>query len=74
MVLDEQKEFGQFINFMRKSVGWSLSKLAEKIGVHENTLSRWEKGMKIAKHDDQYILENLIRNVIKEEIRTRRVA
>lgn len=38
------KNFGKWLKKMRKSKKWSQVRLAEKLGVHYNTIIRWESG------------------------------
>lgn len=38
------KDFGMWMKRMRKKKRWSQVRLAEKVGVHYNTIIRWESG------------------------------
>ena len=45
----EKSEFGKYLFRLRKAAGLSQEKLAEKVGVHINTISQWENGVYIPK-------------------------
>lgn len=45
----ENKEFGKYIFSLRKAAGLSQEELAERVGVHLNTISQWENGIYIPK-------------------------
>lgn len=45
----ENKEFGKYIFRLRKAAGLSQEELAERVGVHLNTISQWENGIYIPK-------------------------
>ena len=45
----EKSEFGKYLFSLRKHAGLSQEELAEKIGVHMNTISQWENGLFIPK-------------------------
>ena len=66
------REFGEFLYNMRKSVKWSKIKIGKMLGVHYSTIARWEKGQSLNNVDDIYILELNIREVVKEELKSRR--
>ena len=68
----QQIELGEFLHNMRKSVKWSSEKMGEKLGVHSSTINRWEKGKSLNAVGDIYILELSIREVVKEELKSRR--
>jgi transcriptional regulator with XRE-family HTH domain len=61
---EEMKEYGDYFRFMRKSIGYSQKKMAEKVGVFYTTIYRWEKG-NIVPNQDIYEIEERIRNVVK---------
>lgn len=37
---------------MRKSLGWSQKDLAEALGVHPQTYSKWERGVQRIEHPE----------------------
>lgn len=39
-----QKEIGKFISDRRKEMGLTQAQLAEKLGVNDKSVSRWENG------------------------------
>ncbi|MBQ7154978.1 MAG: helix-turn-helix transcriptional regulator [Synergistaceae bacterium] len=45
----EKAEFGKYLFRLRKAAGLSQEELAERIGVHLNTISQWENGVYIPK-------------------------
>ena len=45
----EKAEFGKYLFRLRKTAGLSQEELAERIGVHLNTISQWENGVYIPK-------------------------
>ena len=45
----EKSEFGKYLFSLRKHAGLSQEELAEKVGVHINTISQWENGVYIPK-------------------------
>ena len=45
----ENKEFGKYIFRLRKAAGLSQEELAERVGVHLNTISQWENRVYIPK-------------------------
>jgi transcriptional regulator with XRE-family HTH domain len=61
---EEMQEYGEFFRSMRKSIGYSQKKMAEKVGVFYTTIYRWEKG-NIVPNQDIYEIEERIRNVVK---------
>lgn len=44
-------EFGEFISFMRQSIGMSQAELGERLGVDRKVVSRWEKGVSLMRYD-----------------------
>lgn len=40
----DQKKTGAFISSCRKSMGWTQSQLAEKLGITDKAVSKWETG------------------------------
>jgi DNA-binding transcriptional regulator YiaG len=44
---------------LRASLGWSQARLAEEIGVAENTVTRWEMG----RHPISAMVEKLLRTL-----------
>ena len=40
-----QKEIGKFISDRRKEMGLTQAQLAEKLGVSDKSVSRWENGV-----------------------------
>ena len=45
----EKAEFGKYLFRLRKAAGLSQEELAERIGVHMNTISQWENGAYVPK-------------------------
>ena len=45
----EKTEFGENLFRLRKKAGLSQEELAERVGVHLNTISQWENGFYIPK-------------------------
>lgn len=41
----DSKKFGEFIAATRKERGWTQAELAEKLGVTDKAVSRWERGL-----------------------------
>lgn len=41
----DQEKTGKFIAELRKQVGFTQKELAEKIGVSDKTISKWECGV-----------------------------
>lgn len=39
-----QARIGHFISEQRKSKGWTQSQLAEKLGITDKAISKWETG------------------------------
>ena len=52
---------GEKIKAMRKQDGLTQSQLAEKIGVHETTIRRWERGKGLPSIDDIKKLSGLFK-------------
>jgi transcriptional regulator with XRE-family HTH domain len=50
---------------MRKSIGYSLREMSEKLGVALSTLDRWERA-KIIPKQDMYDLEQRFRSIVKD--------
>src|SRR3954462_7351745 len=44
---EENVKLGEAISARRRAVGLSQKQLAEKVGVHEVTLSEWERGLRL---------------------------
>ena len=47
-ILELNREVGDRIRFYRMEQGWTQNQLAEIVGTHANTISRWETGVDIA--------------------------
>lgn len=65
-------EFGEFLKHMRKSIQMPATKFGELLGVHHTTLLRWEKGKNLSRVDT-YLLEQKVREIVKDELRKRRL-
>jgi transcriptional regulator with XRE-family HTH domain len=37
-------EFGAWLRYEREARDWTLAEMAEVLGVHRNTVARWERG------------------------------
>jgi transcriptional regulator with XRE-family HTH domain len=61
---EEMKEYGEFFKSMRLSIGYSLIKMSEPLGVFYTTYSKWEKGL-IIPQQDIYEIEEKVRNIVK---------
>ena len=70
----ERLEFGEFVRNMRNSVEWEEHDMATRIGVHKSTVARLEKGSKLGVPNDLHLLELKIREVVKNELKSRRLA
>ena len=65
---EEMREIGEYFMSIRKSLGYNLSEMAEKIGVYRTTLSLWEKG-KVVPQEDIYLLKQKFQEALKEKIK-----
>lgn len=39
-----ENDFAAWLRFEREHRGWTLAKTADVLGVHWNTIARWERG------------------------------
>lgn len=37
-------DFAAWLKFEREQLGWTLARMGEVLGVHWNTVARWERG------------------------------
>lgn len=65
---EQMKEYGDLFKSMRVSIGFTLTKMADAIGVHYTVLSRWEKGTCIPQVDIKYV-HNKIKSVAEKHQR-----
>lgn len=65
-----ENEFSDFVKNMRKAAGLTVKQLACRMGCSQATISNYERGIKVPKETAEF--ENLLRSVIKEEIKRRR--
>lgn len=72
MTMVTTEEFGEFLKHMRKSIQLSASKFGKLLGVHHTTILRWEKGKNLSTVDT-YLLEQQVREIVKNELRKRRL-
>lgn len=61
------KLLGQEIRFLRKSLAWTAAKLAEKVGVTPETISRWENDKAPMGPAMERILRMLVVSSLKEK-------
>lgn len=66
------EEFGEFLRHMRKSIQFTAVQIGELLGVHHTTVLRWEKGKNLSSVDT-YLLEQKVREIVKAELRKRRL-
>jgi len=69
----ERLEFGEFVRNMRNSVEWEEQDMASKLDIHKSTVTRLEKGTKLGVPNDLHLLELKIREVVKKELKNRRL-
>lgn len=62
----EMKEYGDTFRFMRQLIGYTSFQMAEKIGVENYNLLRWERGV-IPNVDIRYV-DKKIKKVFKEAL------
>lgn len=65
-----RKDIGEYIQLLRESVGWSVSKLAYEVGELESTIRHAENGD--GRVEDREKLAKHVRQVVADEQKRRR--
>jgi transcriptional regulator with XRE-family HTH domain len=60
----DAKDIGRRIRAARKSYGWSIGDLAERVGRASATVAAWECGARIARNQDTANLSRVLRRTV----------
>jgi transcriptional regulator with XRE-family HTH domain len=68
LTYEQMKEYGDYFRSVRKSLGYTIPVMAEKLGIHHTTLYRWEKSKIIPQTDIEYLVSKYRRLVKSAKI------
>jgi transcriptional regulator with XRE-family HTH domain len=64
LTYEQMKEYGDYFRSVRKSLGYTIPEMADKLGIHHTTLYRWEKSKIIPQVDIKYLVTKY-QNIVK---------
>lgn len=69
--ISERREFATFLKLHRKAVGWTLTQMAEAMGITKSQLHNYESERNLPRNQEE--IERKAREAVKAEIRRRRM-